>query len=125
MEPAATSNSLLVLSASSGSTLICNTLTIFACQSLDAPNTILDLQLKGRLREEESVELTSMLNAISPSFLHFSQDRDIASVLDAAAIANRFADGTFPSALLQALLSDDAHPGDAHIALDIIESLKS
>ena len=48
-----------------------------------------------------------------------------ASVLDAAAIANQFADGTLPSALLQALLSDDAHPGDAHIALDIIESLKS
>ena len=92
---------------------------------MDAPNTILDLQLTGRLREEESVELNSMLNAISPSFLHFSQDRDIASVLDAAAIANRFADGTLPSALLQALLSDDAHPGDAHIALDIIESLKS
>jgi exonuclease SbcD len=95
------------------------------CQSWDAPNTILDLQLTGRLREEESVELNSMLNAISPSFLNFSQDRDIASVLDTAAIAKRFPDGTLPSALLQALLSDDSHPGDAHIALDIIESLKS
>lgn len=94
------------------------------CESLDAPNTILDLQLTGRLREEEIAELNAMLSAISPSFLNFSQDRDIAAVLDASAISKRFPEGTLPSALLQALLSDDAHPGDAHLALDIIESLQ-
>lgn len=94
------------------------------CESLDAPNTILDLQLTGRLREEETAELNAMLASISPAFLNFSQDRDIASVLDAAAIAKRFPEGTLPSALLQALLSDDAHPGDAQLALDIIESLQ-
>jgi hypothetical protein len=94
------------------------------CESLDAPNTILDLQLAGRLREEEIAELNAMLGTISPAFLNFSQDRDIASVLDAAAISKRFPEGTLPSALLQALLSDDAHPGDAHLALDIIESLQ-
>lgn len=93
------------------------------CQSFDAPNTILDLQLTGRLREEEFAELNSMLSDISPSFLYFSQDRGITSVLDTAAITRRFPEGTLPSALLQALLSDDAYPGDAHIALDIIESL--
>ena len=93
-------------------------------ESLDAPNTILDLQLTGRLREEESAELNAMLGAISGSFLHFSQDRDVASVLDATAISKRFPEGTLPSALLQVLLSNDAHPGDAHLALDIIESLQ-
>ena len=93
------------------------------CESMDATNTILDLQLTGRLRENEIADLNAMLNDISPAFLNFSQDRDIASVLDAAAIAKRFPEGTLPSALLQALLSDDAHPGDAHLALDIIETV--
>lgn len=94
------------------------------CESLDAPNTILDLQLTGRLREEEIAELNAMRNDISPAFLNFSQERNIAAVLDAAAIARRFPEGTLPSALLQALLTDEAHPGDAHLALDIIESLQ-
>ena len=94
------------------------------CESLSAPDTILDLQLTGRLREEESAELSAMLGAVSGSFLNFSQDRNIASVLDAAAISKRFPEGTLPSTLLQALLSDDAHPGDAQLALDIIESLQ-
>lgn len=95
-----------------------------ACESLDAPNTILDLQLTGRLREEEIAALNAMLKDLSPRFLNFSQDRDIAAVLDAAAIARRFPEGTLPSTLLQALLSDDAHPGDAQLALDIIEILQ-
>jgi hypothetical protein len=93
------------------------------CDSLDAPNAILDLQLTGRLREEEIAELNAMLGDITPAFLNFSQERSIASVLDAAAIAKRFPEGTLPSALLQTLLTDETHPGDAHLALDIIESL--
>jgi hypothetical protein len=93
------------------------------CEALDTPNTILDLQLSGRLREEEIAELNAMLGTISPTFLHFTQDRDIASVLDAAAIAKRFPEGALPNALLQTLLTDDAHPGDAQLALDIIESI--
>jgi len=94
------------------------------CESLDAPNTILDLQLTGRLREEETTALNTMLGEISPAFLNFSQERTIAPVLDAAAISRRFPEGTLPSVLLHALLSDDAHPGDAHLALDIIETLQ-
>lgn len=94
------------------------------CESFDAPNTILDLQLSGRLREDEIAELNSMLNDIGPTFLNFSQERNIAPVLDAAAISKRFPEGTLPSALLQALLSDEARPGDAHLALDIIETVQ-
>ncbi len=94
------------------------------CGALDAPNTILDLQLTGRLREEETTELNAMLSEISPAFLHFSQDREIAPVLDASAISKRFPEGTLPSALLQALLCEAAHPGDARLALEIIETLQ-
>lgn len=93
------------------------------CDSLDAAHTLLDLQLSGRLREEELTDLTAMLATMGPRFLNFSQERNIAAVLDAAAISKRFPEGTLPSALLHALLTDDAHPGDAHLALDIIETV--
>ncbi|MCF7675036.1 MAG: metallophosphoesterase [Akkermansiaceae bacterium] len=94
------------------------------CESLDPPNTILDLQLTGRLREEEVAELNAMLGDLSPRFLDFSRDQDIAPVLDAAAISKRFPEGTLPGTLLHALLEDESHPADANLALDIIESLQ-
>ena len=94
------------------------------CESFDAPNTILDLQLKGCLREEEISELNVMLSEISPAFLNFSHERDIEPVLDASTISKRFPEGTLPSILLHSLLEDEAHPGDAQLALNIIESLK-
>ena len=95
------------------------------CESLNAPETILDLQLSGRLKEEEMTELNQVLVALTPNFLHFSFDQDIAPMLDATGIAKRFSDGTLPNSLLLSLLADEAHPGDTHIALDIIESLQS
>jgi len=94
------------------------------CEALDAPNTILDLQLTGRLREEEVAELNVMLSEISPLFLHFSRDQDISPLLDAATVSKRFPEGTLPSTLLHALLQDEAHPGDANLALDIIHTLQ-
>lgn len=96
-----------------------------SCAALDAPNTILDLQLGGRLHEPEIAALNQALDALHPSFLHVSREQDIAQALDAAAIATRFPEGTLPNALLQALLADEElHPGDAHLALEIIESLQ-
>lgn len=94
-----------------------------SCDDLDAPNTILDLQLTGRLRQEELDQLNIMLGEVGPPFLNFSRDLDIAPVLDAATISSRFPEGTLPSSLLHALLEEDAHPSDANLALDIIESL--
>jgi hypothetical protein len=94
------------------------------CEALDAPNTILDLQLTGRLREEEVAELNTVLDDLRPRFLNFSRDQDIDPVLDAATISKRFPEGTLPGTLLHALLEDEDHPGDANLALDIIESLQ-
>ncbi|MGD9417461.1 MAG: metallophosphoesterase family protein [Verrucomicrobiota bacterium JB025] len=94
------------------------------CEALDAPRTVLDLQLSGRLKEGEISALNGMLQSLEGGFLHFSREQDIAPALDAAAIARRFPEGTLPNSLLQELLADeDAHPGDAHLALEIIESL--
>ena len=93
------------------------------CSALDGSNTVLDLQLSGRLKNEEMADLTNLLNELRAKFLHVSQDMDIAEVLDAAAISAKFPDGTLPHALLHGLLADDSNAGDAHLALEIIESL--
>ena len=58
-------------------------------------------------------------------FLHLTREQDIAQVLDVAGIASRFPDGTLPNALLLSLLADEANAGDAHLALDIIDTLHS
>ena len=96
-----------------------------ACEALDAPNTVLDLQLTGRLKEDELTELNRMVSDMASRFLHLTREQDIAPVLDAAGIAKRFSEGTLPNMLLVGLLADEANVGDAHLALDIIETLHS
>jgi DNA repair exonuclease SbcCD nuclease subunit len=93
------------------------------CSVLDGPNTVLDLQLSGRLKNEEMADLRNLLKELKAEFLDMKSDMDIAEVLDAAAISAKFPDGTLPHALLHGLLADDSHAGDAHLALEIIESL--
>jgi len=95
------------------------------CESFDAPNTVLDLQLTGRLKEDELSELNQLLAAMKSRFLHITREQDIDQVLDAASISRRFPDGTLPSKLLLGLLADESNPGDAHLALDIIQNLHS
>jgi DNA repair protein SbcD/Mre11 len=94
------------------------------CEALDGPNTVLDLQLSGRLSQAEKNDLQVWIGRIKEDFLYLTSDLEgIAPILDAAAIAAKFPDRTLPHALLQALLADESHPGDAHLALEVIESL--
>lgn len=94
------------------------------CEMLDAPNTVLDLQLNGKLSEAEIADLNAVIAAFEPNFLHVSQgDQDIAIRLDAAEIARLYPEGTLPNSLLQSILADEDHPGDAHLALEIIQPL--
>lgn len=62
---------------------------------------------------------------LSEECLYFSHESTIAPVLDAAAIASKFPDGTLPNSLLLALLADEQHPGDAQIALQIMETMSA
>lgn len=94
------------------------------CAKFDAPNTMLDLQLTGRLTAEGTAALNALESELEGRFLHLSTDREIAEVLTAAAIAASYPDKTLPNALLSALLADEEHPGDANLALQLIESLR-
>ncbi len=93
------------------------------CGDLDAPHTVLYLRLMGRLKEDAVETLNALVVELRGRFLHVDEERDIAEVLEPEAVAKRFPDGTLPNALLLSLLADESHPGDAHLALNLIESL--
>lgn len=94
------------------------------CGTLDAAHTLLDLQLTGLLKDQELQALSTLLGELEQRFLFVSHEKDITQVLEPAAIARRFPEGTLPHALLTALVADEEHPGDANLALQLIEDLK-
>ena len=94
------------------------------CGLLDAKNTVLDLKLSGQLKEQDLLELNALVDDLNKRFLHVDREQDIAHVLEAAEIARRYPEGTLPHALLTDLLADEDHPGDANLALQLIQELK-
>lgn len=68
-------------------------------------------------------ELLQLIDRLASEFLYLTRDLDIAPVLDATGIGKRFPEGALPNELLLRLLADETNPGDAHLALEIIESL--
>ncbi len=96
-----------------------------ACHALDAADTVLDLQLTGRLDRELRAQLNTLLDALGERFLHLSRELDVQQVLTAEEIGAQFPEGTLPHALLHALLADTEHPGDAHEALGIIQAVRT
>lgn len=93
------------------------------CEAMLAPTTVLDLQLTGRLFTEDLSDLHALLADLAPGFLYRSYELDIAKMLNATDIARQYPDGTLPHALLEALLEDSSNPGDAQLALDILQTL--
>ena len=95
------------------------------CQDLDLKNTVLNFQLDGCLDAGGKKAFKDLCTQLSSACLHFSDDSIIATVLDAAAISAKYPDGTIPNSLLLDLLTDQEHPEDAQIALEIMESIKA
>ncbi len=94
------------------------------CQKLDLPSTVLDLQLSGRLSDEEMQLLMRMIDSLREQCLHLTEELSIHPVFDAAAIEKLFPKETLPHRLLTALAADEEHPGDVHLALKLITELK-
>lgn len=93
------------------------------CDGLDAPNTVLDLQLVGTLPEEDLRTLTRWLNKLPARFLHATDERDITALLSPETIAKQFVENTLQHALLTELLADTEHQGDAQVALELIDQI--
>lgn len=94
------------------------------CHALDLPHTVLDLQLTGRLNDEDLAQLTLVLEEIRKTCLHLSDDRKIHPMIDAIAIDAMFPKETLPHRLLNTLAADEDHPEDVQLALELINELQ-
>ena len=94
------------------------------CQRLDLSSTMLDLQLSGRLADEERQLLMRTIASLREQCLHLTEELSIHPVFDAAAIEKLFPKETLPHRLLTALAEDEKHPGDVHLALELITEIK-
>lgn len=90
------------------------------CQALDSASTVLDLQLSGRLHADELKAVHDFIDELKATFLHVDCEDDLVALLDAGAIAQLYPEGTLPFRLLNALLEDEVHPGDAQVALELL-----
>jgi len=93
------------------------------CEALDAASTILDLQLSGRLSEEEQADLVAAIDRLQPGFLNLTVESDIHGRIDAARIAARYPEGGLAQRLLTALVADAGHPEAATLAHELIEEV--
>ena len=91
------------------------------CQLPNAPSTVLDLKLSGRLYADDLEAVQTLVDELTSAFLHVDCENDLITVLDAGAIAKLYPEGTLPFRLLNTLLEDDVHPGDAQVALELIQ----
>ena len=94
------------------------------CQKLDLASTILDLQLSGRLSAEDTQHLITTIGSLREECLHLSEELAIHPVLDAAAIEKLYPRETLPHRLLTTLAADIEHPGDVHLALELINEIQ-
>ncbi len=91
------------------------------CRALDAPATILDLQLSGRLAKDEQASLDEGIRRLDDTFLHVSHENVIHDRIDAAKIAETYRSGGLAERLTTALLADAEHPDAATLAHELIE----
>ena len=94
------------------------------CEAIGLEHVLLDLQLSGRLAEEDLEQLSTTIDELRKKSLHLSEERDIHPVLDAEAIEKLFPGGTLPHRLLNDLAADADHPEDVHLALELIKELR-
>ena len=93
------------------------------CAAYDAPSTVLDLQLTGRLSAAERDALDAAIDRMRPRFLALSEERDIHDRIDAAQLAARYRTGGLAHRLLTALLDDAEHPDAATLAHELIQEV--
>jgi DNA repair exonuclease SbcCD nuclease subunit len=95
------------------------------CRDLPSQSTLLDLQLSGRLTDEQEQGLRAKLETSLTGFLELTHDlSEIHKRVDAAAIAAAWPRGTLAERLLTTLLADTEHPDDATVAYDLLQELQ-
>lgn len=94
------------------------------CDLPSAASTVLDLKLTGKLHADDLKAVHDFVGALMKTFLHVECEDDLVAMLDAGAISKLYPEGTLPFVLLNSLLEDEKHPGDAQVALELIQGME-
>lgn len=97
---------------------------ITECGKADAAQTVLDLQLTGRLTGDERLDLASQFERVRHEFLYVTCEEEIRNRIDLADIGRLYPNDGLCSKLLTALLEGAKDPYAATLAHGLIEETK-
>jgi hypothetical protein len=94
-----------------------------ACAALPAADTVLDLQLTGRLKAADHQAFDALVNDLRRRFLSVACDPAVDWELDAETLAAVYPTGSLPHRVLTKLLGDEEHPDAAWLAHELFREL--
>ncbi|MFM8435338.1 MAG: exonuclease SbcCD subunit D [Planctomycetia bacterium] len=96
-----------------------------ACAALPAADTVLDLQLTGRLGAADRAAVETLVGELKERFLSVTDDALIEHELDAEMLAAAYPTGSLQHKMLTKLLGDERHPDAAWLAHELFRELRT
>lgn len=93
------------------------------CAALPAADTVLDLQLIGRLKAADRAALDALVAELKERFLAVTDESSIDHELDADTLAAEYPTGTLQHKVLTKLIGDEQHPDAAWLAHELFREL--
>ena len=94
-----------------------------SCAALPAADTVLDLQLTGRLGANDRAAVETLLGELKERFLSVTDDSSIEHELDAEMLATTYPTDSLQYRMLAKLLGDERHPDAAWLAHELLRKL--
>lgn len=94
-----------------------------ACAALPAADTVLDLQLTGRLKAADRAALEAVMAGLKEQFFSVTDDASIEHELDAEMLAAEYPTDSLQHTLLARLLGDEQHADAAWLAHQLFRDL--
>lgn len=94
------------------------------CSRLTAADTVLDLQLDGRLKVEDRRTLDAVVKDLRRSFLSVTCDQTLAHEITREELAQEYPSGSVASRILERLFDDADHPDAVWLAHELFQRLR-
>jgi exonuclease SbcD len=92
--------------------------------SMDKENSLVRIELKGRLGEAEIIEVEQLLQTWKNDFLHLELNNQLKHLINQAYINTHYIDDSLPHKLLTSLLEEDSGGISVQLANQLIERLQ-
>jgi len=91
------------------------------CRELPATDTVLDLQIGGRLKADDRQALEALVDELRGRFLTVTYEPTVAHELTAAELAEKYPSDSVSHRILAKLLDDPEHPDAAWLAHELFQ----